>query len=137
MSVEFENAVISKLTLVMDRLAEFEKTVMDKFNSIEKKIDNVEKRLDNLEKRVDNLEKRVKVLEIAVKENTRLIKENAKLIEENSKTLVIVKNNIAIILNTTTKNNKEQKEKLEQYETKNELEHSRLNYELCKLKANA
>ena len=52
--------------------------------------------------------------------------------------------NTARILNEQTRNNDEQNKnhkevmkKIEQYEKNNELEHSRLNYEICKLKAHA
>jgi chromosome segregation ATPase len=56
---------------------------------------------------------------------------------QNSQKLDIMTNNIVLILNDNTRYHKEILKKFEKYENKNELEHSRLNYEICKLKANA
>ena len=55
----------------------------------------------------------------------------------NQKLDIMININTAKILEGQTRNYNEQIKLLKQYENKNELEHSKLNYEICKLKANA
>ena len=55
----------------------------------------------------------------------------------NQKLDIMININTAKILEGQTKNYNEQIKLLKQYENKNELEHSKMNYEICKLKANA
>lgn len=113
MSTEFENKVTKSLDLIVE------------------KIDTVENRLDNLENKVDTLGNTVNNLENKV--------------DDLQKQMNIIKNvNLAAILNKQIQNNNEQNKnhkelikRLEKYEKNNKLEHSRLNYEICKIKANA
>ena len=122
--------------------AEFEKTVMQKLDLVVGKLDNVENRLDNLEEKFDNLEERFDNFEERFDNLENKVEKGFKSLE---KQIDIMKNvNLATILNTQIKNNNEQNKnykeiikKMEKYEKNNELEHSRLNYEICKLKANA
>ncbi|OKZ73766.1 MAG: hypothetical protein BHW00_06495 [Clostridium sp. 26_22] len=55
----------------------------------------------------------------------------------NEKVDIMININTAKILDGQTRNYKEQIKMLRDYENKNALEHSRMNYEICKLKANA
>lgn len=96
---------------------EFENKVTKSLDLIVEKIDKVENRLDILENKVDDIQKQMNIIK-----NVNLAAILNKQIQNN---------------NEQNRNHKELIKKLEKYEKNNELEHSRLNYEICKLKANA
>lgn len=85
-----------------------------------------------LKKEVKNISSDTSMLKNEV---FNVVKPTLKSIEQ--KVDIMTNINTARILDNQAKNHKELMRKIEQYEKENELEHSRLNYEICKLKANA
>lgn len=105
--------------------AEFEKIVLQKLDSMEADI-------KELKQDVAVLKEDVSVLKNEV---FNVIKPTLEII--NEKVDIMININTAKILDGQTRNYKEQIKMLRDYENKNALEHSRMNYEICKLKANA
>ena len=105
--------------------AEFEKIVLQKLDSMETDI-------KELKQDVAVLKEDVSVLKNEV---FNVIKPTLEII--NEKVDIMININTAKILDGQTRNYKEQIKMLRDYENKNALEHSRMNYEICKLKANA
>lgn len=105
--------------------AEFEKIVLQKLDSMEADI-------KELKQDVTVLKEDVSVLKNEV---FNVIKPTLEII--NEKVDIMININTAKILDGQTRNYKEQIKMLRDYENKNALEHSRMNYEICKLKANA
>ena len=105
--------------------AEFEKIVLQKLDSMEADI-------KELKQDVTVLKEDVSVLKNEV---FNVIKPTLEII--NEKVDIMININTAKILDGQNRNYKEQIKMLRDYENKNALEHSRMNYEICKLKANA
>ena len=98
--------------------AEFEKIVLQKLDSMKADIKELKQDVTVLKNEVFNV-----------------IKPTLEII--NEKVDIMININTAKILDGQTRNYKEQIKMLRDYENKNALEHSRMNYEICKLKANA
>ena len=98
--------------------AEFEKIVLQKLDSMKADIKELKQDITVLKNEVFNV-----------------IKPTLEII--NEKVDIMININTAKILDRQTRNYKEQIKMLRDYENKNALEHSRINYEICKLKANA
>lgn len=98
--------------------AEFEKIVLQKLDSMEADIKELKQDVTVLKNEVFNV-----------------IKPTLEII--NEKVDIMININTAKILDGQTRNYKEQIKMLRDYENKNALEHSRMNYEICKLKVNA
>ena len=101
--------------------AEFEKIVLQKLDSMEADI-------KELKQDVTVLKEDVSVLKNEV---FNVIKPTLEII--NEKVDIMININTAKILDGQTRNYKEQIKMLRDYENKNALEHSRMNYEICKL----
>lgn len=147
--------------------AEFEKIMIQEFKKVNNKLDKLDSEVSELKQDVAGLKEDVAVLKTDVaglkkdvsvlKTDVTVLKKEVKELKSDTKMLknevfnvvkptlksiegkvdIMTNINTARILNEQNKNHKELMKKLEQYERKNELEHSRLNYEICKLKANA
>lgn len=105
--------------------AEFEKIVLQKLDSMEADIKELKQDVTVLKEDVGVLKNEV----------FNVIKPTLEII--NEKVDIMININTAKILDGQTRNYKEQIKMLRDYENKNALEHSRMNYEICKLKANA
>lgn len=112
--------------------AEFEKIVLQKLDSMEADIKELKQDVVVLKEDVAELKQDVSVLKNEV---FNVIKPTLEII--NEKVDIMININTAKILDGQTRNYKEQIKMLRDYENKNALEHSRMNYEICKLKANA
>ena len=99
---------------------------------LKKDVTTLKREVSGLKKETKSLKSDVSTLKLEVFNN---IKPTLKSIEE--KVDIMVNINTARILDNQTKNHRLQMNKLEQYEKSNELEHKRLDYEICKLKINA
>ena len=163
MSTEFEVLVIKKLDLMINDISELKADVaILKEEMTEVKADIAELKTDvailkeemtevktdvailkkdalklktqvsKLNKQVSILKEDVSVLKIEVFNNI-----NPTLQSIEQKVDIMLNINTATIINNQTDNYKQQMKKLDEYDKRNELEHSRLNYEICKLKANA
>ena len=147
--------------------AEFEKIVLQKLDSMEADIKELKQDVTVLKEDVAELKKDVTVLKedvtglkqdvAGLKTNVTTLKKELKEVKEdvgvlknevfnvikptleiiNEKVDIMININTAKILDGQTRNYKEQIKMLRDYENKNALEHSRMNYEICKLKANA
>lgn len=126
MSVEFEKAVMQKLDLMCNDISELKKDVSELKTDVSK-----------LKTDITILKKGLK----EVKEDTQMLKNEVfnvikpSLNSIEQKVDIMVNINTARILQNQTNNHKEIIKKIDKYEKNNELEHSRLNYEICKLKA--
>ena len=140
--------------------AEFEKIVLQKLDSMEADIKELKQDVTVLKEDVAELKQDVTVLKqdvAGLKTNVTTLKKELKEVKEdvsvlknevfnvikptleiiNEKVDIMININTAKILDGQTRNYKEQIKMLRDYENKNALEHSRMNYEICKLKANA
>ena len=147
--------------------AEFEKIVLQKLDSMEADIKELKQDVTVLKQDVAELKQDVTVLKedvtglkqdvAGLKTNVTTLKKELKEVKEdvgvlknevfnvikptleiiNEKVDIMININTAKILDGQTRNYKEQIKMLRDYENKNALEHSRMNYEICKLKANA
>lgn len=119
--------------------AEFEKIVLQKLDSMEADIKELKQDVAGLKTNVITLKKELKEVkeDVGVLKNEvfNVIKPTLEII--NEKVDIMININTAKILDGQTRNYKEQIKMLRDYENKNALEHSRMNYEICKLKANA
>jgi len=126
--------------------AEFEKIVLQKLDSMEADIKELKQDVTVLKQDVAGLKTNVTTLKKELKE----VKEDVSVLKNevfnvikptleiiNEKVDIMININTAKILDGQTRNYKEQIKMLRDYENKNALEHSRMNYEICKLKANA
>lgn len=141
-TIEFQKEMIK----FRKETTEFQKAVMQKLNLMNNDITELKTDVSGLKTNVTALKKGLK----EVKEDTRMLKNEVfnvikpSLNSIEQKVDIMTNVNTARIIEMQIKNNNEQNrnhkevmQKLSQYEKKNELEHSRLNYEICKLKANA
>lgn len=149
MSTEFEKAVMEKLDLMCKDIAYLKKDVAELKEDVAiLKTDVAELKEDvtilktevtGLKKNVEKLNKQVKELTddtlILKDEVFNTVKPTLKSIEQKLDIMADI--NIPKILNNQTRNHSEMIRKIDRYQKENELEHSRLNYEICKLKANA
>lgn len=147
--------------------AEFEKIVLQKLDSMEADIKELKQDVTVLKQDVAELKQDVTVLKedvtglkqdvaglktnvITLKKELKEVKEDVGVLKNevfnvikptleiiNEKVDIMININTAKILDGQTRNYKEQIKMLRDYENKNALEHSRMNYEICKLKANA
>lgn len=140
--------------------AEFEKIVLQKLDSMEADIKELKQDVTVLKQDVTVLKEDVAELKqdvTGLKTNVTTLKKELKEVKEdvsvlknevfnvikptleiiNEKVDIMININTAKILDGQTRNYKEQIKMLRDYENKNALEHSRMNYEICKLKANA
>ena len=136
----------------------FEKLMLQEFKKVNNKLDNIEKDVSELKEDVAVLKEDVAVLKKDVsglKEDVAVLKEDVSGLKEDVTGLKnrmdrleykmdISNANISSMLerqndlsNEIKIGHKELLNKFEKYEEVNELEHSRLNYEICKLKARA
>ena len=92
----------------------------------------LKKYTSSLNKKINDVKSDTSMLN---KEVFNVIKPTLKSIEQ--KVDIMTNINTARILNQENENHEITIKKIQDYENKNELEHSRLNYEICKLKANA
>ena len=142
MSAEFEKAVMQKLDLMCNDISELKTDV----SGLKKDVAELNKEVSVIKTNITTLKKGLK----EVKEDTEMLKNEVfnvvkpTLSSIEQKVDIMVNINTARILEGQTRNSKEQNrnhielmEKLEEYEKNNELEHSRLNYEICKLKVHA
>ena len=122
----------------------FEKLMLQEFKKVNNKLDNIEKDVSELKEDVAVLKEDVAVL----KEDVSGLKEDVTGLKNRMDRLEykmdISNANISSVLerqndlsNEIKIGHKELLNKFEKYEEVNELEHSRLNYEICKLKARA
>ena len=122
----------------------FEKLMLQEFKKVNNKLDNIEKDVSELKEDVAVLKEDVAVL----KEDVSGLKEDVTGLKNRMDRLEykmdISNANISSMLerqndlsNEIKIGHKELLNKFEKYEEENELEHSRLNYEICKLKARA
>lgn len=146
--------------------SEFEKLMVQEFKKVNNKLDNLDSEVKEIKQDVSVLKQDVVVLKQDVsvlkqdvsmlKTDVRKLKVGMKQLEDDTKLLkkevlnvvkptlksveqkvdIMTNINTARILNQQSKNHKEILKKIDEYELKNELEHSRLNYEICKLKVN-
>ena len=133
--------------------AEFEKIVLQKLDSMEADIKELKQDVAGLKQDVTVLKQDVAGLKTNVttlKKELKEVKEDVSVLKNevfnvikptleiiNEKVDIMININTAKILDGQTRNYKEQIKMLRDYENKNALEHSRMNYEICKLKANA
>lgn len=133
--------------------AEFEKIVLQKLDSMEADIKELKQDVAELKQDVTVLKQDVAGLKTNVttlKKELKEVKEDVSVLKNevfnvikptleiiNEKVDIMININTAKILDGQTRNYKEQIKMLRDYENKNALEHSRMNYEICKLKANA
>ena len=136
----------------------FEKLMLQEFKKVNNKLDNIEKDVSELKEDVAVLKEDVSGLKEDVsglKEDVTGLKEDVSGLKEDVTGLKnrmdkleykmdISNANISSVLerqndlsNEIKIGHKELLNKFEKYEEENELEHSRLNYEICKLKARA
>ena len=122
----------------------FEKLMLQEFKKVNNKLDNIEKDVSELKEDVAVLKEDVAVL----KEDVSGLKEDVTGLKNRMDRLEykmdISNANISSMLerqndlsNEIKIGHKELLNKFEKYEEEHELEHSRLNYEICKLKARA
>ena len=123
---------------------DFEKLMLQEFKKVNNKLDNIEQDVTELKQDVAVLKEDVAVLKDDVsglKEDVTGLKNRMDRLEYK---MDISNANISSMLerqndlsNEIKIGHKELLNKFEKYEETNELEHSRLNYEICKLKARA
>ena len=156
MSAEFEKIVLQKLdsmeadikelkqdvaelkqdvTVLKEDVAELKQDV----TVLKEDVTGLKQDVAGLKTNVTTLKKELKEVkeDIGVLKNEvfNVIKPTLEII--NEKVDIMININTAKILDGQTRNYKEQIKMLRDYENKNALEHSRMNYEICKLKANA
>ena len=144
--------------------AEFEKIVLQKLNNIEQDVAELKAEMKEVKQDVAELKSEMKEakqdivglkqenesIKTIMKREFKALKEDVAVLNNemfnvvkptiktiNQKLDIMININTAKILEGQTRNYNEQIKLLKQYENKNELEHSKLNYEICKLKANA
>lgn len=156
MSTEFEKSMIefkNEMTKFQKETTEFQKEMIKFQKAVMQKLDLMNNDISELKTDVSGLKTNVTALKKGlkeVKEDTKMLKNEVfnvikpSLNSIEQKVDIMTNVNTARIIEMQIKNNNEQNrnhkevmQKLSQYEKKNELEHSRLNYEICKLKANA
>ncbi len=142
MSTEFEKLVIEKLERLDSGIKELKEDVTilkTEVAELKEDVTILKTEVAGLKKNVDKLNKQVKELTddtlILKDEVFNTVKPTLKSIEQKLDIMVDI--NIPKILNNQTRNHIEVVRKIDRYQKENELEHSRLNYEICKLKANA
>ena len=156
MSAEFEKIVLQKLdsmeadikelkqdvaelkqdvTVLKEDVAELKQDV----TVLKEDVTGLKQDVAGLKTNVTTLKKELKEVkeDIGVLKNEvfNVIKPTLEII--NEKVDIMININTAKILDGQTRNYKVQIKMLRDYENKNALEHSRMNYEICKLKANA
>ena len=136
----------------------FEKIMLQEFKKVNDKLDNIEQDVTILKEDVSELRQEVTELKEDVsglKQDVAVLKQDVSGLKQDVSELKdrmdrleykmdISNTNISSILerqnnlsNEIKIGHKELLNKFEKYEETNELEHSRLNYEICKLKARA
>ena len=136
----------------------FEKIMLQEFKKVNDKLDNIEQDVAILKEDVAGLKQDVAILKEDVsglKQDVAVLKQDVSGLKQDVSELKdrmdrleykmdISNTNISSILerqnnlsNEMKIGHKELLNKFEKYEETNELEHSRLNYEICKLKARA
>ena len=136
----------------------FEKIMLQEFKKVNDKLDNIEPDVAILKEDVAGLKQDVAILKEDVsglKQDVAVLKQDVSGLKQDVSELKdrmdrleykmdISNTNISSILerqnnlsNEMKIGHKELLNKFEKYEETNELEHSRLNYEICKLKARA
>lgn len=126
MSENFEKIMLQEFKKVNDRLDKID----TKISKLEERTDRIENKMDKLEEKMDGLENRMDKLE------ERMDRIENKMDISNSNIINILERQNYLSEQMKTEH-KELINKIEDYEKGNELEHSRLNYEICKLKARA
>ena len=135
MSAEFEKIVLQKLDSMEADMKELKQDVAE----LKQDVTVLKQDVAGLKTNVTTLKKELKEVkeDVSVLKNEvfNVIKPTLEII--NEKVDIMININTAKILDGQTRNYKEQIKMLRDYENKNALEHSRMNYEICKLKANA
>ena len=144
---------------------EFEKLMLEELKKVNKKLDTIDTITVNIEQDVTGLKQDVTVLKkdvtglkqdvtvlkedvTEIKQDTAVLKEDVSGLKDRMDRLEykmdISNTNISSMLERQNElseqikiGHKELLEKFEKYEKRNELEHSKLNYEICKLKVHA
>lgn len=134
MSVEFEKTVMKKLDLICNDISELKTDVAvlkDDVSELKTDVASLKRK----EKTSSQMLKEIKEdTEMLKNEVFNVIKPKLNSIEQ--KVDIMTNVNTANILSNQTNNHKELIRKISEYEKSNELEHSRLNYEICKLAVN-
>ena len=108
----------------------FEKIMLQEFKKINNKLENIDIKISNLEQNVTELKQDVSRLN----ERMDRLEEKMDISNTNMASMLERQNNLSEQMKTE---HKELLLKIEDNEKQNELEHSKLNYEICKLKARA
>ena len=163
MSAEFEKIVLQKLDSMEADIKELKQDVAELKQDVtvlKQDVTVLKQDVTVLKEDVAELKQDVTVLKqdvAGLKTNVTTLKKELKEVKEdvsvlknevfnvikptleiiNEKVDIMININTAKILDGQTRNYKEQIKMLRDYENKNALEHSRMNYEICKLKANA
>ena len=122
-------------------------------SGLKKDVSQLKTEVTDIKKDVLKLNKEVSVIKtniVTLKKGLKEVKEDTEVLKNEvfnvikpslnsieQKVDIMVNVNTARILQNQTINHSEIIKKFEKYEKVNELEHSRLDYEICKLKANA
>ena len=115
----------------------FEKIMLQEFKKINNKLENIDIKISNLEQNVTELKQDVSRLNERMdrlEEKMDRLEERMDISNTNMASMLERQNNLSEQMKTE---HKELLLKIEDNEKQNELEHSKLNYEICKLKARA
>ena len=142
MSAEFEKLVLEKLDFTTEKLKKLDLDVTELKEDVailKTDVAGLKKDVTKLKTNINTLERGMKEVKqhISVLENEvfNVIKPKINSIEQKVDLMINV--NTAKILENQIRNHKEIMKKFDKYQRENELDHSRLNYEICRLKANA